>query len=86
LATFFVAGYAGISVPVIGAGVAIQFLSPRLTLLLFGIGVVGGLLCASPVLIRRRARDSRAAEIVVRLDGTGGAEFRQPTDPAAARR
>jgi MFS family permease len=86
LATFFVVGYAGISVPVIGAGVAIQFLSPRLTLLLFGIGVVGGLLCASPVLIRRHDRDSRAAEIVVRLDGTGGAEFRQPTDPAAARR
>jgi MFS family permease len=75
LATFFVVGYAGISVPVIGAGVAIQFLSPRLTLLLFGLGVVVGLLGASPVLIRRRDRDALPAEIVTR-----------PTDPAAARR
>jgi len=52
LATFFAVGYAGISVPVIGAGVAIQFVSPRVTLLLFGVGVGVGLICASPVLIR----------------------------------
>jgi MFS family permease len=54
LATFFAVGYAGISVPVIGAGVAIQFVSPRVTLLLFGVGVGVGLICASPVLIRPR--------------------------------
>jgi MFS family permease len=54
LATFFAVGYAGISLPVIGAGVAIQFVSPRVTLLLFGVGVGVGLICASPVLIRPR--------------------------------
>jgi MFS family permease len=53
LATFFAVGYAGISVPVIGAGVALQFLSPRVTLLLFGIAVGLGLLCVSPALVRR---------------------------------
>jgi MFS family permease len=53
LATFFAVGYAGLSVPVIGAGVLIQYVSPRLTLLLFGIAVAGGLLSVAPMLIRR---------------------------------
>lgn len=53
LATFFAAGYAGISVPVVGAGVAIQFVSPRVTLLVFGVGVGIGLLAVLPVLVRR---------------------------------
>jgi MFS family permease len=59
LATFFAVGYAGISIPVIGAGVVIQFVSPRLTLLIFGIGAGVGLLCAAPMLLQHpRARVS----------------------------
>ena len=53
LATFFAAGYAGISVPVVGAGVAIQFVSPRVTLLVFGVAVGIGLLSVLPILVRR---------------------------------
>jgi MFS family permease len=60
LAAFFAAGYAGISVPVVGAGVVIQFLSPRLTLLLFGVGVGVGLLSALPILIRQCDADPRS--------------------------
>jgi MFS family permease len=65
LAFFFTVGYLGISLPVIGAGAAIQFISPRLTLLLFGTAVAIGLLVASPGLIRRR---SQSAAPIVRLD------------------
>jgi MFS family permease len=61
LATFFTAGYAGISIPVIGAGLVIQYASARLTLLVFGIGVVVGLLCAAPVLVRRPRDLSRVS-------------------------
>ena len=53
LAAFFAAGYAGISVPVVGAGVAIQFFSPRVTLLAFGVAVAIGVLSVLPVLVRR---------------------------------
>jgi MFS family permease len=35
LATFFSAGYVGLSIPVLGIGVALQHLSPRVTLLIF---------------------------------------------------
>jgi MFS family permease len=52
LATFFVAGYAGLSVPVIGLGIALQHLSPRVTLLTFGLAVGLGMLAASPALVR----------------------------------
>ncbi len=52
LATFFIAGYAGLSVPVIGLGLALQHLSPRVTLLIFGLAVGLGLLAASPALVR----------------------------------
>jgi MFS family permease len=68
LATFFTAGYAGISIPVIGAGIVIQFASSRVTLLLFGIGVVVGLLCAAPVLVRARDQNQESAGTVVRLN------------------
>jgi MFS family permease len=77
LATFFVVGYAGISVPVIGAGVLIQFISPRVTVLLFGIGVGVGLVCAAPVLLRGPAKPPARAD--------GAAESRQATGAAAAR-
>ena len=53
LATFFTAGYAAISLPVLGLGIALQFLSPRVTLLVFGIAVALGVLAATPTLLRR---------------------------------
>ncbi len=53
LATFFVAGYAGISVPVLGVGIALEHLSARVTLLGFGVAVGLGLLAAAPTLTGR---------------------------------
>jgi len=52
LATFFTAGYAGLSVPVIGVGLALQHVSPRLTLLIFGLVAAVGILTAAPSLVR----------------------------------
>jgi MFS family permease len=52
LATFFIAGYAGLSVPVLGLGIALQQLSPRVTLLSFALIVGLGILTAAPVLVR----------------------------------
>jgi len=52
LALFFVAGYAGVSLPVLGIGIALQFLSPQITLLAFGIVVGASILAAAPVLVR----------------------------------
>ena len=52
LATFFTAGYVGVSLPVVGAGVALQHLSFRVTLLIFGLAVGLGILAAAPILIR----------------------------------
>ncbi len=53
LAMFFTAGYAAISLPVLGLGIALQFLSPQVTLLVFGIAVGLGVLAAAPTLLRR---------------------------------
>jgi MFS family permease len=53
LATFFIAGYAGLSVPVIGLGIALQHLSPRVTLLAFAVAAGLGILAAAPLLVRR---------------------------------
>jgi MFS family permease len=52
LATFFTAGYAGVSVPVVGVGLALQQLSPRVTLLIFGLAVGLGILAAAQILVR----------------------------------
>lgn len=52
LATFFIAGYAGLSVPVVGLGLLLQHLSPRVTLLIFALVVGLGILAAAPVLAR----------------------------------
>jgi MFS family permease len=52
LATFFTAGYAGLSVPVIGVGLLLQHLSPRVTLLIFALVVGLGILAAAPILLR----------------------------------
>jgi hypothetical protein len=62
LATFFTAGYAGVSLPVIGVGIILQHLSPRVTLLIFGLAVGLVILAAAPILIRsQKAAAPRAA-------------------------
>jgi len=53
LATFFVAGYAALSLPVLGLGIALQYLSPQVTLLIFGLAVGIGILAAAPTLLRK---------------------------------
>jgi len=55
LATFFTAGYAGVSLPVIGVGLALRHLSPRVTLLIFALAVALGILAAAPILVRAPA-------------------------------
>lgn len=52
VATFFIAGYVGVSLPVVGAGIALQHISPRLTLLIFASAVGAGILAAAPHLVR----------------------------------
>jgi hypothetical protein len=52
LATFFIAGYAGLSLPVLGLGLLLQHLSPRVTLAIFAVAVGLGILAAAPVLVR----------------------------------
>lgn len=52
LATFFAAGYAGVSVPVVGVGLALQRFSPRVTLLVFSLAVGVGILAAARILTR----------------------------------
>jgi MFS transporter len=49
LATFFVVGYAALSLPVLGLGIGLLWLSPKVMLLIFGLGIVA----AGPVLLRR---------------------------------
>ena len=55
LATFFIAGYAGVSLPVVGVGLALQHLSPRVTLLIFAVAVAVVILAAAPILVRPAA-------------------------------
>jgi hypothetical protein len=55
LATFFTAGYAGVSLPVVGAGLALQHLSPRVTLLIFAVAVAIVILAVTPILVRPAA-------------------------------
>jgi MFS family permease len=62
LATFFTAGYVGISLPVIGIGLALQHLSPRVTLLIFGVAAAGVILAAAPILVRPVPEMTRRAE------------------------
>jgi MFS family permease len=50
LATFFTASYVGVSLPVIGLGVALQYVSPNVALLIFAVIVGAGILAAAPVL------------------------------------
>ena len=53
LATYFTAAYVGVSLPVLGAGVALQYLSPGVTVLIFAAVVGVGILAAAPLLVRR---------------------------------
>jgi MFS family permease len=52
LATFFTAGYAGLSIPVVGVGLALEHLSARATLLCFATAVGVGILAAAPTVVR----------------------------------
>jgi MFS family permease len=52
VATYFTAAYVGVSLPVLGAGVALEYLSPRVTLSIFGAAVAAGILAAAPRLVR----------------------------------
>ena len=52
LATFFTAAYVGLALPVLGLGLGLQVLSPRVTLLVFGVVVGAGVLAAAPFLMR----------------------------------
>jgi hypothetical protein len=53
LATLFVVGYAALSLPVLGLGIGLLYLSPKVILLIFGLVVGLGMLAAAPSLIRR---------------------------------
>jgi len=57
LAGFFLSGYLGLSLPAIAVGVALQFISPRGTLLAFAIVVSAGTLAALPLLTSAHPRD-----------------------------
>jgi hypothetical protein len=53
LAGLFVAGYAGLSFPVIGVGVALVYASPRAAVLGFAVVVGTAILATTPVLVGR---------------------------------
>jgi MFS family permease len=53
LATLFSAGYMALSLPVLGLGIVLLFLSPKVTLLIFGLAVGLGILAAAPTLLRQ---------------------------------
>jgi MFS family permease len=53
LAGFFLAGYLGLSVPVVGLGIALEHTSPRVTLLGFAIAVGVAIVATTPLLVSR---------------------------------
>jgi MFS family permease len=53
LASFFVAGYLGLSLPVVALGIVLQKISPKVTLLAFALVVGLAMLAAAPVLTAR---------------------------------
>lgn len=61
LAGLFLAGYLGLSVPVVGAGIALQFASPKTTLTGFALLVGAAIVAAAPRLLRRPAPTSPLA-------------------------
>lgn len=52
LASFFVVGYVGLSLPVVGAGIALQHATFKVTLLVLSVTAVAGVLVASRYLLR----------------------------------
>lgn len=58
VATFFMAAYAGLSIPVLGLGIGLQHVSRRVTVSVFGLIVGLGILPAAPVLVRPSAVNS----------------------------
>ena len=61
LATFFTAGYAGVSLPVVGVGLVLQHVSFRVTLLIFALAVGVGILAAARILVRPAPRAAQPA-------------------------
>jgi MFS family permease len=61
LALFFLVGYVGLSLPVVGAGIALHYVSFKVILLTFGIVVAAGIILASPLLQRLGRPVSRAS-------------------------
>ncbi len=59
LATYFTAGYVGVSLPVIGLGIALQYVTPSVALLIFAVIVGTGILAAAPVLAGARNQRPR---------------------------
>jgi MFS family permease len=57
LAAYFLGGYVGLSVPVIGLGIALQFVSTPVAMLIFSAAVTAALLAATPVLLRARGAE-----------------------------
>lgn len=55
LAGYFLAGYAGLAVPVVGLGVMREFLEPQVALLAFGALLLAGLAASAQSLLARRA-------------------------------
>jgi MFS family permease len=53
LAGFFLSGYLGLSLPVVGLGIALEYTSPRVTLLGFALAVGVAILATTPVLVGR---------------------------------
>jgi MFS family permease len=54
LAAYFLGGYIGLSVPVIGLGVALRYISTPVAMLVFSATVAAALLAATPALLRAR--------------------------------
>ena len=61
LAGFFLAGYVGISVPVLGLGVLDQWVAPRLALLVFAAVLLAGIAASARSLLGRDRRAPDAA-------------------------
>ena len=64
LASFFVAGYIGLSVPVVAGGIALQHVSFRVTLLSLSVSVAAGTLIAARFLLRLPTADDNGASPV----------------------
>jgi len=62
LATWFTVGYVGVSLPVVCLGLALQHLSPRVTLLIFGLAAGLLILAAAPILVRPTPEDTTPLE------------------------